>query len=163
MKRMLFLLLLAGCAAGRPEPRPDPRPEFSARNVGRTVVTFDDDAGTQAVYLAPDGTLHLWNSAGAGVQRGLWRYQPTVDEAAATYQATAGINYPAEELATGWRLCFRLDAGPEDGDWSCTPLNDYEALVVDRADDDVLGLVAGTPPGSMPAKRRMGIAALRAL
>ncbi len=174
MRPTPLLLLLAGCVAGCVAGPPDPRPDFSARNVGRTIVTFDEDVGTRALYLAPDGTLHLWSPARPSVRRGRWRYQPIVDEAAATYQATEGINYPAEELAAGWRLCFSFpeEAETGNGDRSCTPLDDYEALIVDRADGDALGLVAGKPPGPiagpplpgpMPAKRRLGVAALRAL
>ena len=162
------VLLLAGCAADLP----DPRQGFSQRNVGQTLVNYVEGLGTQAVYLAPKGEVLLWTAARPGVQRGDWRFEPLVAGEAATYRGTAGINYPAEELAAAWRICMRYRGAPGGalpgknppvGDWKCVPLNAYEKLIVERAGGDVLGLLAGAPPGVMPAGRRLSLAALRAL
>jgi hypothetical protein len=166
MRLVMLPLLLAGCAAGSV----DARRSFAARNVGQTVVTHVEGPGTQALYLAPDGALFLWAAARPEVRRGRWRLEPVVPEATASYQATAGMNRPAEELAEDWRVCFRYRDGeaetrPEGqgGDWSCLPVAAFDGLVVERAPGDVLGLSTGVPPGAMPAGRRLGLAALRDL
>lgn len=167
MRRFIFTsLLLAGCAAAAP----DPRPSFTERNVGQTLVTHVEGRGTQAVYMAPDGALWVWSSAGPEVQRGAWRYDLLATGAATTYQGAAGINYPIEELQTAWGICFQyLDARgrilrrPEGGDWNCALLDDYEALVGERAEGDVLGLSDGSSPGAMPDGRLMSLAELLAI
>lgn len=152
---VLLLILVTGCgiASG-----PDPREGFTARNVGKTLVTHVENLGTQALYMAPDGTLHLWSSASPAVQRGRWRYDVLATGAATTYQGAAGINYPVQELQNEWGVCFqfhdetgRILRRPEGGDWNCALLPDYEALVVGRAEGDAFGLTDGAPPAAMPA------------
>lgn len=164
---VLLLLLLAGCAVAR---GPDPREGFTARNVGKTLVTHVEGLGTQVVYMAPDGALYLWSSASPAAQRGQWRYDVLATGAATTYQGAAGINHPVQELQNEWGLCFqyrdhagRILRRVEGGDWNCAVLADYEALVVDRAVGDAFGLADGAPPATMPPGSLMGVEALRAL
>lgn len=164
---LVVALLLAGCAITG---APDPRPGFTARNVGKTFVTHVEGLGTQAVYLAADGDLYIWSSAGPEVQRGSWRYDRIVAGPAATFRGAAGVNYPVEEMQTEWGICFRYrDAAgkilrrPRGGDWNCALLPAYEGLIAGRADGDIFGLTDGQPPARMPAERMLGIPALKAL
>lgn len=167
MRAPALLLFVAGCgiASG-----PDPREGFTASNVGKTLVTHVAGLGTQAVYMAPDGTLRLWSSASPSVQRGKWRYDVLATGAATTYQGAAGINYPVQELENEWGVCFQFHDGtgqilrrPEGGDWNCALLPDYEALVAGRAEGDVFGLSDGIPPAPMPAGSLLALDELRAL
>ncbi|MEM1300770.1 MAG: hypothetical protein AAGH68_15980 [Pseudomonadota bacterium] len=156
---LLGSLLLAACTV---QTGPDPRDGFSERNVGRTVITYVDGLGTQAVYLQPSGGLHLWSSAGDNAQSGDWKYDVLATGAATTYQGAGGINHPVQELETAWGVCFRYrDANgeilrrPEGGDWNCALLADYEALIIDRAQGDIFSLQSGKVPGPMPKGERL--------
>ena len=169
--RGLAVIGLLGLAACEQVPvGPDPRDEFSARNVNKTLVTYVNQLGTQAVYLAPNGELYLWTSASSAVQRGSWKYDLLATGAATTYQGAGGINHPVQELDTGWGLCFRYrDAAgnivrrPEGGDWNCALFADYEALVIDRAEGDIFSLGSGTAPAAMPPGERLTGSELEAL
>ena len=164
---LVLSLLVAGCAIAT---SPDPREGFTARNVGKTLVTHVEKLGTQAVYMAPDGELFLWSSASPAVQRGKWRYDRLATGVATTYQGAAGINYPVQELETEWGVCFqyhdaagRILRRAEGGDWNCALLADYEGLVAGRAGGDAFDLSDGTPPAPMPAGALLDLDALRAL
>lgn len=154
------LLMLAACAGGAVGP--DPRDGFTERNVGKTVITYVDGLGTQAVYFAPSGGLHLWSSAADNTQGGDWKYDVLATGQATTYQGAGGINHPVQELETAWGVCFRYrDANdeilrrPEGGDWNCALLGDYEALIVDRAQGDIFSLQSGKVPAAMPKGERL--------
>lgn len=159
--------LMAGCTI---DTGPDPRDGFTERNIGKTVVTYVDQLGTQAVYLAPGGNVYLWSAASTDVQEGDWKYEVLATGSATTYQGAGGINHPVEELETAWGLCFRYrDAQgnilrrPEGGDWNCALLPDYEDLIIDRAEADIFNLESGKAPGTMPPGRRMTGAELESL
>ena len=161
------LLILAACASNL---GPDPRDDFSARNSGKTVITYVNHLGTQAVYLAPGGDLHLWSSATKNAQTGDWKYDVLATGAATTYQGAGGINHPVQDLETAWGICFRYigEDGqvlrrPEGGDWNCALLPDYEALIIDRAEGDIFNLRSGNVPATMPPARRLTGSELEAL
>ena len=163
---LLFLAALAACAAAGP----DPRTEFTARNGGKTLVTYVPRLGTQAVYLDPAGALSIWSAAQRAVQRGRWRYDVLATGSATTYQGAAGVNHPVEELQTQWGICFQfLDAAgnvlrrQEGGDWNCALLADYEGLIIDRADGDRFALTISSAPPAMPAGRRLTVGDLAGL
>ena len=81
-----------------------------------------------------------WSAAQEPVQLGDWKFDILATGVNTTFQGAAGINYPVEDLETGWGVCFRY-VGPdgtilrrkEGGDWNCALLTDYEALIIDRA------------------------------
>lgn len=161
MRRTLPLLCLAALSAlaacAEIATGPDPRDGFSERNIGQTVVTHVERMGTQAVYMAPSGDLYVWSGANPEVQRGSWRYDILATGQATTYVGAGGINHPVEELETQWGICFQYrDAAGnilrrrEGGDWNCALLTDYEALIVDRAAGDTLGLSRGGARPAMP-------------
>ncbi|MGD1927264.1 MAG: hypothetical protein ACFB03_24225 [Paracoccaceae bacterium] len=164
---LLPVLFVAACAiAGGPDPR-DP---FSARNIDKTIVTYVDRLGTQAVYLASDGGLYLWSAAQEPVQQGDWKYDVLATGVNTTYQGAGGINHPVQDLETAWGICFRYRGAEggilrraEGGDWNCALLADYEALIIDRAEGDIFQLRGGNPPAAMPAGARLTGAELDAL
>ena len=164
---LAFSLMLAACAV---QTGPDPRDPFRERNIGNTVITYVDRLGTQAVYLAKDGGLHLWSSASDKVQAGGWKLDILATGVSTTYQGAAGINHPVEDLQTGWGICFRYRSPDgnilrraEGGDWNCALLADYEALIIDRAIGDIFRLTNGAPPAQMPAGERLTGSELEAL
>lgn len=168
MTRLLPLLfLLAACTA---QVGPDPRDPFRERNVGKTVITFVDRLGTQAVFFDASGKLFLWSAASDTVQRGDWKFDELATGVATTFQGAAGVNHPVEDLQTAWGVCFRYRGPdgqilrrPQGGDWNCATLADYEALIIDRAAGDIFTLSDGTAPAAMPAGQRMTGIELEAL
>lgn len=170
LQRVALIVAAGTLAACTVETGPDPRDTFSERNVGKTVITYVPELGTQAVYIAPQGTFHVWSSAQPPVQTGDWKYEILATGNATTYQGAGGINYPVEELETAWGVCYRYvnAAGeiirrPEGGDWNCALLPDYEALIIDRANGDIFNLQSGQPPATMPPGRRLTGSELEAL
>ena len=154
-----MMLLTSACAV---QTGPDPLEPFKERNVGKTVVTYVNPLGTQAVYLEPSGKLYLWSAAQEAVQQGSWKFDVLATGVSTTYQGAAGINHPVQELETAWGVCFRYrDANgeilrrPEGGDWNCALLADYEALIVDRAQGDIFSLQSGKVPAKMPSGQRL--------
>ena len=160
-------LILSACAVAT---GPDPRDPFRERNVGKTVVTYVNPLGTQAVYLEPSGKLYLWSAAQEPVQQGDWKFDVLATGVSTTYQGAAGINHPVQDLDTSWGICFRYKAADgtilrraEGGDWNCALLQDYEALIIDRGLADIFGLADGTAPASMPPGERLTGSELEAL
>ncbi len=153
------LLLPAACAV---QTGPDPRDPFTERNIGKTVITYIGDLGTQAVYFEPSGKLYLWSGAQEAVQRGDWKFDILATGASTTYQGAGGINHPVQDLDTEWGICFRYLSADgqilrrrEGGDWNCALLRDYEALIIDRGLDDIFQLSDGTAPAVMPIGKRL--------
>ena len=162
-----MILLTSACAV---QTGPDPLQPFKERNVGKTVVTYVNPLGTQAVYLEPSGKLYLWSAAQEAVQQGSWKFDVLATGVSTTYQGAAGINHPVQDLETAWGICFRYQAAdgtilrrPEGGDWNCALLPDYEALIIDRGLDDIFGLTDGTAPAIMPPEKRLTGSELEAL
>ena len=158
MRFILPALLLMLSACDTVVKGPDPRDEFSDRNVGKTLVTYVDGLGSQVVHMAQSGKLYLWSSAGPEVQLGDWRYDILATGNATSYQGAGGINHPVEELETAWGICFRyLDKQgnilrrPSGGDWNCALLQDYEALIIERAAGDPLRLASKGPREPLPS------------
>lgn len=154
-----IILLVSACAV---QTGPDPRDPFTERNVGKTVVTYVNPLGTQAVYLEPSGKLYLWSAAQEPVQTGEWKLDILATGVNTTYQGAGGINHPVQDLETAWGICFRYKAADgsilrraEGGDWNCALLPDYEALIIDRGVGDIFKLTDGKAPAIMPPERRM--------
>ncbi|MEM9061041.1 MAG: hypothetical protein AAGD13_11330 [Pseudomonadota bacterium] len=170
MRLFMALLILPIVTACGVATGPDPTEPFSERNVGKTVITYVDRLGTQAVFLAPGGSLFLWSAAQEPVQNGDWKFDVLATGVNTTYQGAGGINHPVQDLETAWGICFRYRSADgriirrnEGGDWNCALLADYEQLIIDRAAGDIFQLRAGTPPGPMPAGARLTGAELEAL
>ena len=134
----------------------------TGRNIGKTVITYVNPLGTQAVYLEPSGQLYLWSAAQEPVQRGDWKFDVLATGVNTTYQGAGGINHPVQDLDTAWGICFRYKQPDgtilrraEGGDWNCALLSDYEALIIDRGVGDIFTLTDGTAPAVMPPERRL--------
>lgn len=160
-------MLISSCAEVS---APDPREGFTERNVGKTLVTYVEQLGSQVVHMSDDGRLYLWSSAGPGTQKGSWRYDILATGAATTYQGAGGVNHPVQELETAWGICFRYEdesgkivRRPNGGDWNCALFNDYESLIVDRASGDSFDLTRQSTRNPLPAGRKLSVEEIAAL
>lgn len=157
---------LAACAGG---PDADPRAGFSERNVGKTLITYAEGAGTRVIYLGPDRQLHIWSSASPDAQSGGWQYELLPTGGATTPQGAGAINQQIASPTTAWGICLdapgtgQVPPPPTGGERNCMLLSDYEAQISERASDDIFNLRSGRVPAPMPPGRRLSATDLAAL